>query len=575
MMRRLTEGLGTHIQLRPATQLTQGSLAARSTRTKTLAMLAAVCLLAVTSLTAKAGSSAATATVQVSSPTLDQLYFLGSPVGLAGSARDRLGVTGVAYLVKERETAKVLQADGSWSKQSHFTAAKLGSPGATSTTWVATVPLLPTGDYELDVRSMDSSGIAAKASVDFGNGPVPTTSSPGYLTLLFGRAQWVAATPTCVPIPGQPTLATIAAGLAAQSSTRRSGVANVVTEWVGTHSETCVHHTTYPSWQELKALQDTYGWSMVSQGKTHADMTQLSPAQQTNESCGSLTDPDGLYAHEAADAWGMFSYANSKLNTTIQTTVVDKCFAYGRTYKGGRNVRSMMLANNFQQTNSILGGTCNAWPCAGESTQTRNQKGVVIYYQPPVSLLNLMNVAGDEWVVVQMYKLVTGTCATTTTTCGGLAWNCNGSWQTHWTNKPEYYCYSDYMAAVATIPAHVVTVDPATVAEAWNSNLAVTAKPSPAVTSVRPPAGSTSGGTLVTITGSGFTAATGVAFGSKQAFSFTVNSDTQITVTSPAGLGDVDVRVTTIKGISPTSAADHFEYDVALRVQFFLVRPSG
>jgi IPT/TIG domain len=131
------------------------------------------------------------------------------------------------------------------------------------------------------------------------------------------------------------------------------------------------------------------------------------------------------------------------------------------------------------------------------------------------------------------------------------------------------------MAAVATIPAHVLTVDPAAVAEAWNSNPAVTDKPCPTVTSVSPSAGNTSGGTLVTITGSSFTGATSVTFGSKQALSFTVDSDTQITVTSPPGLGGVDIRVTTIKGISATSAADRYEYGVASRVQSFLVRPSA
>jgi hypothetical protein len=535
------------------------------------AIITAAFLLTLTSMTVQARAFAATHSVAITSPTVDQLYIVSSRVVLAGSAMDTSGVTGVSYEVRERETSQILQASGQWSRQSHFTTATLGTPGATTTTWTATLASLPTGDYELDVQSSDRTGIAAKASMDFGDGPAPTSSSPGYLTLLFGRAQWVAASPNCVPVPGQPTLMTIAQGLAtAQPSTPRSGVANVVTGWVGSNSETCVHHDPYPTWQELDALQDAYGWSTVSQGETHADMTTLTPAQQVTESCGSLTGPQGLYAHEGADAWGMFSYANSKSNATIQTTVVTKCFAFGRTYKGGRNVRSHMLANDFQQTNSILGGTCHAWPCAGESTQTRNQKGVVIYYQPPISLANLMNVAGDEWVVVQMYKLVTGTCATATKTCGGLAWNCNGAWQTHWTSKPELYCYNDYMAAVATIPANVITVDPATVAEAWNINPAVSQKPVPVVTSVSPPTGAAAGGTTITIGGWGFTGTAGVAFGSTQAAIFTVDSDTQISVTSPAGVGTVDVRVTTTRGVSSFCPADRYVYDDELSPRSFI-----
>ncbi len=259
----------------------------------------------------------------------------------------------------------------------------------------------------------------------------------------------------------------------------------------------------------------------------------------------------------------MFSYANNKFTTAIQTGVVDKCYAFGRTYRGGRKLLGQMLANNLQQTNSILGGTCNASSlsqCPGETSPTRNQHKVVIYYDPPSALVNLMNVAANQWVVVQMYKLVTGTCATTTPSCGSLAWNCNGTWQTHWTSKPELYCYADYMAAVASIPANVLTVDPATVAAAWNLNPGVTQKPLPVVTALSPGGGAPSGGTTVQVTGTGFTGTAGVAFGSNQATSFTAGSDTHITVTSPAGAGIADVAVTTTKGISATSSADQFLY---------------
>ena len=63
---------------------------------------------------------------------------------------------------------------------------------------------------------------------------------------------------------------------------------------------------------------------------------------------------------------------------------------------------------------------------------------------------------------------------------------------------------------------------------------------------------------LVTITGSGFTGATAVDFGTTPATNLTVVSDTSITVDSPAGTGTVDVTVTTPGGTSATSAADQF-----------------
>jgi hypothetical protein len=73
--------------------------------------------------------------------------------------------------------------------------------------------------------------------------------------------------------------------------------------------------------------------------------------------------------------------------------------------------------------------------------------------------------------------------------------------------------------------------------------------------------GPTSGGTSVTITGTGFSGATSVAFGSTTTSNFTVLSDTQITVVSPPGNpGTVDVTVTTPAGTSAPSAADLFTY---------------
>jgi hypothetical protein len=47
-----------------------------------------------------------------------------------------------------------------------------------------------------------------------------------------------------------------------------------------------------------------------------------------------------------------------------------------------------------------------------------------------------------------------------------------------------------------------------------------------------------------TITGSGFTGAAGVSFGTTAANSFSAVSDAQVTTTAPAGTGTVDVTVT-------------------------------
>src|SRR6516162_10201501 len=82
----------------------------------------------------------------------------------------------------------------------------------------------------------------------------------------------------------------------------------------------------------------------------------------------------------------------------------------------------------------------------------------------------------------------------------------------------------------------------------------------PTVTNVNPNTGPTSGGTSVTITGTNFFDVIAVQFGSNAAGSFTVNSETQITATSPAGVGTVDVTVTNENGTSATSSGDRFTY---------------
>nr|WP_232546237.1 IPT/TIG domain-containing protein [Streptomyces antimycoticus] len=69
------------------------------------------------------------------------------------------------------------------------------------------------------------------------------------------------------------------------------------------------------------------------------------------------------------------------------------------------------------------------------------------------------------------------------------------------------------------------------------------AVPAPVVSGVSPGQGPAAGGNTVTLTGSGFTGATAVRFGSTPA-SFTVVSATQISAVAPPGSGTVQVTVT-------------------------------
>jgi hypothetical protein len=70
----------------------------------------------------------------------------------------------------------------------------------------------------------------------------------------------------------------------------------------------------------------------------------------------------------------------------------------------------------------------------------------------------------------------------------------------------------------------------------------------PSIGSLTPPTGPEAGGTIVTITGTGFADATNVKFGGVAAPHFAVLSDTLIEAETPPGTGTVDVKVATPNG---------------------------
>ncbi|MFI9365183.1 IPT/TIG domain-containing protein, partial [Kitasatospora sp. NPDC053057] len=85
----------------------------------------------------------------------------------------------------------------------------------------------------------------------------------------------------------------------------------------------------------------------------------------------------------------------------------------------------------------------------------------------------------------------------------------------------------------------------------------------PVIDSISPASGAA--GSVVTLTGCGFSAVTAVRFGAVAASSFTVVSDTQITATVPAGSGTVQVTVVAWWW-GATSNSVPFTYTVAVPV---------
>ncbi len=82
----------------------------------------------------------------------------------------------------------------------------------------------------------------------------------------------------------------------------------------------------------------------------------------------------------------------------------------------------------------------------------------------------------------------------------------------------------------------------------------------PTVTGLSPNSGTAAGGSTITITGTNFTGATDVKFGSTSA-TFSITDATSIQATAPSGaVGTVDVTVTSPGGTSAAGAADQFTY---------------
>lgn len=86
-------------------------------------------------------------------------------------------------------------------------------------------------------------------------------------------------------------------------------------------------------------------------------------------------------------------------------------------------------------------------------------------------------------------------------------------------------------------------------------------QPQPTVTALSPGSGSFKGRTRVTVTGTDFAAVSAVKFGSRNALSFTVGSEGQLTAVAPPGApGATNLTVTTVAGTSPVASAKRFTY---------------
>lgn len=109
--------------------------------------------------------------------------------------------------------------------------------------------------------------------------------------------------------------------------------------------------------------------------------------------------------------------------------------------------------------------------------------------------------------------------------------------------------------------------------------MSASASPSPVISSINPSTGPDSGGTTVTISGTGFSGTTSVLFGGTDAASFQVVSSTEIIAVTPTGSGNVEVTVETPNGSGSSGGQDEFTYEAgstsASQAATMTVSPSG
>ena len=252
----------------------------------------------------------------------------------------------------------------------------------------------------------------------------------------------------------------------------------------------------------------------------------------------------------------------------------------------GGLIGSSTAAGNISQSYS-------AGSVTNETTGTGNTGGLIglisgtltnCYSSGSVSTPNggytggLIGGAGTAPTVSNCYTYDSVTGSATTTKIGGLV----GYWYTGGTFTN---CDFDSDATGTTTACGyaynvtVIGIDAKTTAEmktaatfsGWNASIWHIPGGSypkllwqfPTVSSISVSSGSDTGGTSVTITGTGFNSSPTVMFGSSSAASVTYNSLTSLTVVSPAGTGTVDITVTVGSGTSAASAADQFTYTAA------------
>lgn len=305
---------------------------------------------------------------------------------------------------------------------------------------------------------------------------VPATNG-GYLTIMWGRTNWQAATgPNCLDTTGTRTLVQNAVDL---KNYGLWGVGGVILDRTDETNHQCINgNVEQTSWLETASLRNNFGWKFISQSKSYRNLETIPSAELYSETGGTLAT---FKSHGHMRAWGAYNYPNGKQNETAQRMAM-RYFAFGRDYVkfaeglDGVNWKGKVAGSSTvfpypMHTLSVNGGRCNNDQLECYDFTVTGGDGNILNMRTmsPTYLANKMMAKPGQWNVIQFYRIVDGKH-----TGPNLAssWDCTpASPKDRWTGLSEMYCRTSLIDALNIYAANTSKpqiVDPAEMARIWN-----------------------------------------------------------------------------------------------------------
>ena len=248
---------------------------------------------------------------------------------------------------------------------------------------------------------------------------------------------------------------------------------------------------------------------------------------------------------------GITCYTNSSTGTDLADPVT--AAAWELTHNGRAGAKMGIILETDGQPNAAVGSIANQAYCAAANTAATNAKALGIEIYTVGFGLDSTTVCPDTAGAFKS-KLASTLLASMSGTSSGASVD-NGCTAAENTDGDQFFCEpkSGDLSSVFKYVASSI---------AQTGAILVQLYPPPVVQGVSPSSGLAAGNNVIIVTGKYLSGATSVMFGGTPAISYTVTSDSAITVRVPAGVRGTttDIVVTTGGGSSLQVTADQYTY---------------